>query len=78
MRTYDLVMLALLGIWWLFYRKKYYRNAVVLYYIRRNLFSRCFLRSADSLNLQAKSRNHIRPCITHAHWRSGVASLRSR
>jgi hypothetical protein len=22
MRTYDFVMLALLGIWWLFYRKK--------------------------------------------------------
>ena len=33
MRTYDLVMLALLGIWWLFYRKKYDRNAVVLHYI---------------------------------------------
>jgi hypothetical protein len=33
MRAYDLVMLALLGIWWLFYRKKYDRNAVVLYYI---------------------------------------------
>jgi hypothetical protein len=33
MRTYDLVMLALLGIWWLLYRKKYDRNTVVLYYI---------------------------------------------
>jgi hypothetical protein len=33
MRTYDFVMLVLLGIWWLFYRKKYDRNSVVLYYI---------------------------------------------
>ena len=33
MRTYDVVMLVLLGIWWLFYRKKYDRNSVVLYYI---------------------------------------------
>ena len=33
MRTYDIVMLALLGIWWLLYRKKYDRNAVVLYYM---------------------------------------------
>jgi hypothetical protein len=33
MRTYDVVMLVLLGIWWLLYRKKYDRNAVVLYYI---------------------------------------------
>lgn len=31
MKTYDLLMLALLGIWWLRYRKKYDRNAVVLY-----------------------------------------------
>lgn len=33
MRTYDAVMLVLLGIWWMFHRKKYDRNSVVLYYM---------------------------------------------
>jgi hypothetical protein len=60
MRTYDLVMLALLGIWWLLYRKKYDRNTVVPYYHRRGLFIR-FLRSADPLGLQAKSGNQSAP-----------------
>jgi|HubBroStandDraft_6_1064221.scaffolds.fasta_scaffold3464685_1 hypothetical protein len=42
MRTYDVVMLALLGIWWLLYRKKYERNAVVLYYIGGVFFADAF------------------------------------
>lgn len=33
MRTYDLLMLLLLGVWWLCFRKKYDRNAVVLFYL---------------------------------------------
>ena len=32
MRTCDLLMLALLSICWLFYRKRYDKKAVVLYY----------------------------------------------
>ena len=41
MRTYD-VVLALLGIWWLLYRKKYDRNAVVLHYIGGVFFADVF------------------------------------
>jgi hypothetical protein len=42
MRTYDVVMLVLLGIWWLLYRKKYDRNAAVLYYIGGVFFADVF------------------------------------
>jgi hypothetical protein len=42
MKTYDLVMLALLGMWWLFYRKKYDRTAVVVYYIIGVFFADVF------------------------------------
>ena len=42
MKTYDVVMLALLGIWWLLYRKKYARNAVVLHYIGGVFFADVF------------------------------------
>jgi hypothetical protein len=42
MLTYDIVVLALLGIWWLLYRKKYDRNAVVLYYIGGVFFADVF------------------------------------
>jgi len=63
MKTHDLVMLVLLGIGWLFYRKKYDRNDVVLYYKGGVFLAECFLRSADSLNLQEKSRDHIWPGV---------------
>ena len=33
MKTYDLLMLLVLGVWWLAFRSKYDRNAVVLYYL---------------------------------------------
>ena len=33
MATYDLLMLVLLAVWWLRYREKYERNAVVLYFM---------------------------------------------
>jgi hypothetical protein len=35
-------LLALLGMWWLFYRKKYDRTAVVVYYIIGVLFADVF------------------------------------
>lgn len=33
MKTYDLLMLVLLAVWWLRYREKYEKKAVILYYV---------------------------------------------
>jgi hypothetical protein len=33
MKTYDLLMLLVLAVWWFCFRKKYERRAVVLFYL---------------------------------------------
>jgi hypothetical protein len=42
MKTYDLLMLGLLAVWWLRYREKYDKKAVILYYMGGVFFADVF------------------------------------